>query len=182
MLITPVLASAQQVVQRGALGKPAQVLDETQEWTTPLMVSSDHDIEMYIPDVSSPAWLEANYDSFENKEQYILSFFTFYMTTKACRANQVAWGYSDGAHLDACIDIGYRVRRVMVDKHMKTVTLIMAAMVGQDGQIEQDSVENASITKTWANLDVNTQAALEKSSELITEQMKHYDRRIRNKK
>lgn len=38
----------QQVVQRGALGRPAQILDETEEWTTPLLVASDQDVEIYI--------------------------------------------------------------------------------------------------------------------------------------
>jgi hypothetical protein len=181
-LLYSTCASGQQVVQRGPFGRPAQILDETREWTTPFLLASDHDIEMYMPDVSSPAWLDANYSSFMDKEQYVLSFFTFYRTTEACRANQVAWGFSDGAHLDACVDIGYRIRRALVDKHSKTVTLIMAAMVGQDGRVEPDSVQTESITKTWSDLDPNTQAALQKSAGIVTAQMKAYDRRVQTKR
>jgi hypothetical protein len=88
---------AQQIIQRGAFGKPSQVLDETQQWTTPLLLSSDRDVELYIPDISNPEWLARNYQSFQDKGQFVLSMFTFYKNPQACRTNQVAWGFSDGA-------------------------------------------------------------------------------------
>ena len=141
------------------------------------MLSSDHDVELYIPDISSPAWLQANYRPFMDKHQYVLSMFTFYKTTQACRANQIAWGFSDGASLDQCIDIGYRVRQATVDLHLKTITLIMAAMVGQDGQILPDSIQRQPLTRNWTDLDANSQAALEKSAEMIRKQMHQYDQR-----
>jgi hypothetical protein len=72
---------AQQVVQRGALGTPSQMLDETGEWTTPLLVARDSDVEVYIPDVSNPEWLKRNYPDFWNKYQYVMTFLTFYRTS-----------------------------------------------------------------------------------------------------
>jgi hypothetical protein len=169
---------AQQVVQRGALGRPAEVLDETGQWTTPLLVSSDHDVEIYIPDVTSTDWLKRNYTDFQEKHQYVISFFTFYRNTKACRANQIGWGYSDAAHLDMCNDISYRVRQVTVDAHLNTVTLIMAAMIGEDGQVVPSTVERQPISRSWRELDANSQGALDKATALIAEQMKRYDRKV----
>lgn len=176
--LVPSAVLAQQVVQRGALGRPAQVLDDTEQWTTPLMVSSDRDVEIYIPDVSTPDWLKRNYEDFEGKHQYVISFFTFYRNPKACRTNQIAWGHSDAAHLDACDDISYRVRQATVDAHLKTVTLIMAAMIGQDGQIVPPSIERQAISRNWADLDANTQAALEKATGVVAEQMRIYNRKV----
>jgi hypothetical protein len=172
----------QQVIQRGPFGKPAQVLDETEQWTTPLLLFSednkDHDVEMYIPDVTSPAWLKRNYRSFEDKGQFELSMFTLYKTTKACEANQIAWGFADADHLNACVDIGYRVRQVTVDLVSKSVTLITAAMIDRDGQIVPASIQSQAIVRRWVDLDPNTQAALEKANALITKQMKLYDAKI----
>jgi hypothetical protein len=176
--LVPAASFGQQVVQRGAFGKPAQVLDETMQWSTPLPVSSDRDVEIYIPDVTSADWLKANYSDFQDKDQYVLSFFTFYRNTKACRANQIGWGHSDAAHLDACNDISYRVRQVSVDAHLKTVTLRMAAMIGQDGQIVPSSVERQPVSRSWAELDSNSQEALQKATALVSQQMKIYDRKI----
>jgi hypothetical protein len=170
---------AQQVVQRGALGRPAEMMDETGEWTTPLLVAKDSDVQIYIPDVSNQAWLKRNYPDFWNKYQYEMTFLTFYQTPRACRANMIGWGYSDAAHVDACEkDIGYRVRRVSVDTHLKTVTLIMAAMVDHNGQIVPGSTEQQPISRNWSSLDANTQEALTKATGFVTEQMKIYDRKI----
>src|ERR1700742_2321422 len=85
-------ALGQQVVQRGALGVPASVLDETQQWSTPLLVAKDADVEIYIPDISSPAWLEKNYEDYRDKKQFAISIFTFYKTPNACQKNQTGWG------------------------------------------------------------------------------------------
>jgi hypothetical protein len=170
----------QQIVQRGALGQPSQVLDETHEWTVPLLVASDKSVMIYIPDITNPEWLKRNYPDFENRGVYTLSMFTFYKTPEACRANQIAWGLSDGANLDACNWIGYRVRRGMIDPRQKSVTLIMAGMIDQNGQLDPKSIQDESVSRSWHQLDANTQVALQKANELVTEQMKIYDRKIRN--
>ena len=179
VLLLPSICAAQQVVQRGALGRPAEMLDETGEWTTPLVVAQDSDVEIYIPDVSNQEWLKRNYPDFWNKYQYEITFLTFYRTPRACRANMIGWGYSDAEHLNACEnDIGYRIRRVSVDTHLKTVTLAMAAMVDHSGQIVPASVERQQISRNWADLDANSQEALEKASDVVAKQMKIYDRRL----
>jgi hypothetical protein len=168
----------QQIVQRGALGQPSQVLDETQQWTVPLLVASDKDVMIYIPDITNPEWLRRNYPDFEHRGVYTLSMFTLYKTPEACRVNQIAWGLSDGAHLDACNWIGYRVRRAMIDPRQKSVTLIMAGMIDQNGQLDPKSIQDQSVSRPWDQLDANTQVALKKANGMVTEQMKIYDRKI----
>jgi hypothetical protein len=175
--LLPVSVWGQSVVQRGPLGQPTEFLDDTGQWTTPLMLTEDRDVAIYIPDVSSPAWLKGNYPDFQDKGQYVLTMLTLYKTPKACQKNQIGWGNGDGEHLDACNDIGYRIRQASVDSQQKTVTLIMAAMVDPDGQILPASIRRDSITRTWAELDANTQTALTKATALIAEQMKRYDRK-----
>lgn len=180
LLLAPHPVPAQQVVQRGAFGKPDQVLDDTNQWTTPLLVASDHDVQIYIPDVTSPEWLKLNYPNFRDRRIYTLSIFTLYKTTEACRANQIGWGLGDAAHLNACVDIGYRVRQVTVDPNQKSVTLLMAAMVGQDGQIDPESIQRQSVFRTWDQLDVNSYTAIMKANALATEQLRRYDIKMQN--
>jgi hypothetical protein len=168
----------QQVVQRGALGRPGQVLDETQQWSTPLLVAADADVELYIPDLTGTEWLKRNYSDYMNKAQYVVSMVTFYKTTKACRKNQIGWGNGDAAHLNACNDIGYRVRQALIDTNQKAVTLIMAAMVDQNGEIVPSSIQQDSVMRTWADLDVTTREALKKTNALVAEQMRIYHRKL----
>jgi hypothetical protein len=173
--------TGQQIVQRGASGKPAQVLDETGQWTTPLLVAADRDVEIYMPDVTSPDWLKRNYPDFRDRGTYTLSLFTFYRTPTACRTNQTNWGLGDAEHLNACvIGIGYRVRRGRVDPQQKSVTLLMAAMVGQDGAIDASSIQDEGVFRMWDQLDPNTQAALQKANALVTVQMKMYDQKMQS--
>lgn len=170
---------SQQVLQRGALGAPTQVFDETQQWTTPLPVSGDAEEDVYIPDVSSTPWLARNYADYENKGVYTVSMFAQYKRPVACRRDLVRWGFADAAHLDACVDIGYRVRQITVDTVQKTVTLDFAAMVGQDGQLLQDAVPPQTTTRRWAELDPTALGAITKTNQIVASQMMAYDRRMR---
>ena len=179
LLWLPASCTAQQVVQRGALGRPAEMLDETGEWTTPLSVARDSDVEIYIPDVSNQDWLKKNYPDFWNKHQYEMTFLTFYRTPRACKMNMINWGNNDAAHMDACEkDIGYRLHRVSVDTHLKTVTLLEATMVDHGGNIVPGTTENQSMSRTWTSLGANTQQALEQATDLVRKQMQIYDRRL----
>lgn len=180
VLLWSAIGLSQQVVQRGPFGKPVQVLDETQQWTTPLLVSSDYDVELYIPDVTSTDWLSRNYSDFVNRGTYTLSLFTLYKTAKACRANQISWGMGDAAHLNACNDIGYRVRQILVDPNQKSVQLLAAAMVGQNGQVDANSIQEPTTFRTWDQLDPTTQKAIVKTNELVTRQMRIYDAKIQS--
>src|SRR5215472_17547444 len=78
LMLCPALGFTQQIIQRGPFGKPVQVFDETQQWTVPLLVSSDNNVEIYIPDVTAADWLSRNYSDFENRSTYNLSIFFMY--------------------------------------------------------------------------------------------------------
>lgn len=60
-------ALAQQVVQRGPMGRPAAILDSVGQWSDALRVLSAPDVDMYIPDVSAPAWLQRRYQDFQDR-------------------------------------------------------------------------------------------------------------------
>jgi hypothetical protein len=177
LLVSVPASPAQQIVQRGALGTPSQVLDETGQWTAPLLLAEDHDVSISMPDISTPQWLQRNYDSYVNKGTYVLTLFTFYRTPAACRANQVGWGLGDVAHLNACVDTGYRARRALIDPQSRSITLQAAVMVDQSGYVQPSTLRDDQVFRTWDQLDANTQLALKKADEFVTRQMKIYDAR-----
>ncbi len=180
VLVSPAGLSSQQVVERGALGKPSQVLDETGEWTTPLLLASDKDVQIYMPDVTSSEWLKRNYSDYKDRGFYTLSLFTFYKTPEACRINQTNWGLGDNQHLNDCVSIGYRVRQATINPNEKSATLLMAAMVDLKGAIQSSSMQTEKVFRFWNQLDDNTHAALIKANALITEQMKIYDQKVQS--
>jgi hypothetical protein len=175
-------AQGQQVVQRGAFGQPGQVLDDTGQWSTPLLVASDADVQLYIPDVSNPDWLQKNYREYIDHGTYVLTMFTFYKTPAACQANLIGWGLGDQEHLDDCLTIGYRLRKARLQPQGESVTLLEAAMVDQNGNIDQRSMQTQKVFRTWNQLDANTREALHKADALVQKQMKIYDARMQNRK
>jgi hypothetical protein len=180
LLLFPSLSFGQQVVQRGPFGKPISVYDETQQWSAPLLLASDNDIEIYIPDVTANDWLSRNYSDFEIRGIYTLSLFTRYKTAAACRANQTSWGMGDAEHLDACKDIGYRIRQVKIEPGQKSVQILLAAMVDRNGQVNTSSIQQTDTFKTWDQLDATAQKAILKANEIVVRQMRIYDARIQN--
>lgn len=180
LLLSPAAAFSQQIIQHGPFSKPVQVLDETQQWTTPLLVASDDNLEIYIPDVTSTDWLSLNYPDFQNHGTYTISIFSSYRKVKACRDNFVSLGQGDAAHMDACPNIGYRVRQITVDPNQKSVQLLYAAMVDQDGSVIPDFVQQSSAFRTWDQLDATTQKAILKTNDLVTQQMRRYDARLQS--
>ena len=180
LLLFPAVAFSQQVLQHGPFGKPVQVFDETEQWTTPLLVAADENIEIYIPDVSSADWLSRNYSDFQNRGTYTISIFSSYKKVRACRDNFVSLGMGDAAHMDACTNIGYRVRQITVDPNQKSVQLLYAAMVDPDGSVIPDFVQQSSAFRTWDQLDSTTQKAILKTNDLVTQQMRRYDARLQS--
>jgi hypothetical protein len=168
----------QQVIQRGAFGEPAQVLDDTGQWSTPLLVASDSDVQMYIPDVSSPDWLRKNYRDYIDHGTYVITMFTFYKTPAACRANQSGWGLGDKEHLDACLTTGYRLREARIQPQGESATLIRAAMVDQNGNIDPTSIQTQETFRVWNQLDRNSESALRKTDVVVRQQMKLYDAKM----
>lgn len=180
LLMVPLSLACQQIVERGSFGTPTQVLDETEEWTTPLLLVADKDVKIYMPDVSSPEWLKRNYSDYENRGFYTLSLFTFYKTPEACRTNQTNWGRGDSQHLNDCATLGYRVRRAIVNPNEKSVTLLMGAMIDAKGAIQPSSVQTEKVFRFWNQLDENTNVALVKANAIIAEQMRIYDRKVQD--
>lgn len=180
ILLYSATALSQQIVQRGPMGRPTAILDSVGQWTDAIPVLSAPDVDMYIPDVSAPDWLKRHYKDFQARGQYQITMITHYKSSKACQANQTSWGLADAAHLDACaLNIAYRMRRALVDPNLKTVTLIRAGMIDPDGNLDSASIEERPLVRSWAELDLNTQAALERTTDLVNRQMRRYDRRVR---
>ncbi len=181
LLLLSTTALAQQVVQRGAFGRPAAIMDSGGQWTEAVRIVQSHDVDMYIPDISTSDWLKRHYPDFQDRGQYEITMVTLYHTPRACRDSQTGWGLADAAHLNACAtDILYRIRNAVVDPNLKTVTLISAGMVDPDGNLDPSSVQDQHLVRRWAELDATTQSALQTTTALVTRQMAIYDRKLQS--
>ncbi len=60
----PSPAAGTQVVQRGSGGAPSYILDDTQQWSVPVLVAQTEGVDLYVQDTSDPQWLARNYRDF----------------------------------------------------------------------------------------------------------------------
>ena len=177
----PGAPSGTQVVQRGSGGAPSYILDDTQQWSVPVLVAQTDGVDLYVQDTSDPQWLARNYRDFIDKHQYVITTVTQYKRPSACRASQVQWGNSDAASINACsLDIAYRIHQLRVDAHLKTISVKMAAMVGHDGQMDPGSVQDQGLERNWTDLPADVQEGLQKTTETVAKQMKVYDLRVQS--
>ena len=174
------VATAQQVVQRGALGIPSAVLDENAQWSSPVELLSNSDVSVYMPDVSNSIWLDHNAENFLKTGQYTLTLLTFYKTRHTCRTDQVLLGFSDAAHIDACNVIRYRVRQIAVNAPQNSVTLLMSGTADENGTIDPGSVIHETRTRGIKEMGTEAQSALSKATDIIAKQSLAYDRRLNN--
>ncbi len=169
---------AQQVLQRGALGAPASVLDEARQWTAAIPVAASPQEDVFISDVSTTPWLARNYDDFAGRGVYSVTTFTQYKRPSACRRDLIRWGNGDTAHLNACVDIGYRLRQLRVDLTQKTVTLLFSSMLDQEGNLLQDQTPAQTGTRLWTEMDPFAQEMIGRMNKLVAENMRLYSRKM----
>ncbi len=174
------VASAQQIVQRGALGFPAALLDENAQWSAPVELLSNGDVSVFMPDISNAVWLDSNAERFLNTGEYTLTLVTFYKTRRTCRTDQVLSGFSDAGHIDACNVILYRVRQIAVNTPQKTITLLMTGTADESGTVDPGSVLHETRTRGFKDLGDEALGALTKATEIIGKQALAYDRRVNN--
>lgn len=53
-------------------------------------------------------------------------------------------------------------------------------MVDPEGNLDPGSVQEQPLVRRWAELDPKTQAALEKTSALVSKQIQQYDKRVQS--
>jgi hypothetical protein len=173
-------APPQQVVQTAALNVPYQVLTENDQWSSLLPILSAPDLDLFIEDVSNTAWLERNAEPFLDRGQYTVTLLSFYKTRRDCRADQVRAGFSDPAHINACDNYRYRIRRIAVDAPQNTVTLLFSAMVFTGGTLDPSSIHRETRTRGITELGPDAQKALTDATKIVAKQSRIYAARQQN--
>jgi hypothetical protein len=173
-------APAPQVIQTGALNAPTGVLTQDNQWSNLISILSNKDLDLYIEDPSSDAWLARNAQNFLDRGQYTITLVSFYKTRGACREDQIRAGFDDAEHINACDGYRYRIRQVAVDAPQNALTLRFAAMVFTGGTLDSSSILRETRTRGFDGLDADSQKALSDTTKLVAKQSSSYEARQHN--
>jgi hypothetical protein len=163
-----------QILQTGALNAPAAVLTQDNQWSSLIPILSTSDLDIFIEDPSSDTWLSHYAQPFLDRGQYTITFVSFYKTPRPCREDQVRTGSSDAAHVAACDNDRYAVRRISVDAPENTVTLLFATLVSTNGAPDPSTVHRENRTRGFAELGPDAQKAISEATKLVATQVHGY--------
>jgi hypothetical protein len=162
-----------QVIQPGALNIPGAVLNQNNEWSSLITILSVSDVDFYIEDPSTDAWLARNAQSFIDRGHYVITAVSYYKTPRPCRADMVRAGF-DLAHQNACDQYRYRIRQISVDSPQNTITLLYSVMVYSNGTPDPSSILRETGTRSFSELDTDAQKAISAATQLIAKEAHQY--------
>jgi hypothetical protein len=154
--LAPVCSTAQEGgewIVRGPFGRPVAVMDEGDHWSSPILVYSDDDQEVYVPDITDPGWLAWFAGDFQQTGAYSVFLYSYFLNDHWClKYAAAAPGATKSDLAKACATIHYRRTRVTVDTHKKTVTIGQDLLLATTGFLPQKSTGLSGKVATFAEI------------------------------
>lgn len=149
--LTSVDGFSQALMILGSGGRPAMVRDEAGNWSTPIRVYADPDMEMFIPDITSAAWNSWHVAQFRQTGVYFVSLYSYYKNEHACKREMIPAGHSaDPDWLEACAELHYRVQVLVVDTRKKSITITQTTLMNSDAMYHPEYFFPKEVTVSMA--------------------------------
>jgi hypothetical protein len=138
--LTCICARAQEpgtLVVAGPFGRPVAVADEIGHMSIPISIYSDSDLEIFVPDITSPGWIYWFAGGFRQTGVYEVYLYTYFKNNHWCMENvaRATGRPKDPAVIEACSALRYRRRRIKVDTRKKTVQILQDYSMERDGAL-----------------------------------------------
>lgn len=163
----------QPVIQVGALNSPAAVFTQSGDWSGLIEILPLPDVDFYVEDPSTDAWLARNAQSFLDRGHYVITAVTYYKYPRSCRADMVRSGF-DLAHQNACDQYRYCIRQISVDSPQNAISLLYSVMVFSNGTPDPTSILQNTGTRGFSDLGPDAQKAVSNATTLIAKQVHQY--------
>ncbi len=119
-----------------SLGSPYLVAGSDDQWTIPLTVYRDANVQIFIPDITGDGWLFMNAGHYPENGMFEVDLFTRFISDDYRRSHictREEW--SKLANLNAiCALIRYERSTILVDTKRRTVTTIIRAPADRTGE------------------------------------------------
>jgi hypothetical protein len=138
---TTVSAFGQEALKLGPFGKPILVMDESGNWSIPINLYSDSDVDVFIPDITTAGWISWHATQFRQTGIFLVSVFSFYKNDHLCRKNRIPVGHeTDPKLLEACAALRYQRKLVSIDTRGGTITVLEAIVMGRDALLDPQNL------------------------------------------
>jgi hypothetical protein len=134
----------------GPLGRPASVRGEGEgggNWYTPISIYSDRDVELFVAENLTIGGIQWDGPSYKKNGTYATYIYTFYKTDHDCRVHRIPAGHeNDPQWLQACAELRYQRRLILVDTRKKTMTIRQLIIMESDGNPRPGLMQNTNTT------------------------------------
>jgi hypothetical protein len=139
-------------------GRLMLVRDEGDHWDTPISVYSDGDLELFVSNMLTLGGVFWDGSEFKKDGKYSTYLYTSYKNDHDCRLHRIPDGHSnDPKWLEACAELRYQRRLIVVDTRKKTVTVQQVILMQGDGNPHPELMSSPKVT---VPLDASTNRPL----------------------
>ncbi len=139
-----------QAIQIGPFGEPILVIDQFGNFTIPIKIYSDPEIDTFIPDVTSAGWIAWNGKLFREKGIYEVCVYRHFKKPSFCLRELIQPDKkNDPALIEGCSKLYYQQRVIHVDTRQKTVTISANILFDNTAMYARSTGLNAMKPKTF---------------------------------
>ena len=170
---TTVSAFGQEALKLGPFGKPILVMDEAGNWSIPINLYSDSDVDVFIPDITTAGWISWHATQFRQTGIFLVSVFSFYKNDHLCRKDRIPVGHeTDPKLLEACAALRYQRKLVSIDTRGGTITVLEAILMGRDALPDPQSLTK--IHSTFPLAKAAPKEAYDRMLEIVDREINDY--------
>ena len=156
-------------IMRGPFGRPLAVRDESGNWSVPILVYADSDVEMFVPDITGPGWLSWHVEAYRQSGQYTVPLYEYYKTDHLCPQKLPQSAHPELQHTDACKNLAYTKRQMTVYTRNQTVTVGPLLLMESDAFANPLNETGSSKTFALSAIGPRTRKALAHASEIVAD-------------
>jgi TonB family protein len=168
-------AFSQELLKLAPFGRPIAVMDDGDNWSIPISLYSDSEVEIFVPDITTEGWISWHVKQFRETGKYGVYVYAFYKNDQLCRRERIPAEHEmDPKWLEGCGALRYQRKLVEVDTRKNTVRVYSALVM------QKDAVANPTNQKVFnevfplAKLDYSQRQAYQRLSGIVTREMNEY--------
>ncbi len=152
------------------------VRDESSNWSAPISIFSDADIEVFVPDITTEKWLASHSHHFQETGTFPVSVYTCYKNDRGCKKEVIPAGHgTDPKWIEVCAELRYKVQDIVVDTRKKTVTVTLTILLGSDATYRSEYSFSGKTVFSFASPKDSLGKAMVKASGIVERSSEDYE-------
>jgi hypothetical protein len=168
-------AFSQELIKLAPFGRPIAVMDEGDNWSIPISLYSDSDVEIFVPDITTEGWISWHVKQFRETGKYGVYVYSFYKNDQLCRRERIPTEHkTDPKWLQSCSALRYQRKLVELDTRKNTVRVYSVLVMQKDAVANPINQKVFNEVLPLAIVEYSQKQAYHRLSAIVTREMNEY--------